>query len=303
MAVFSVIVPVFNAMKYLPSMLKSVLSQSFKDFELICVEDCSSDRSWDILKMFAKVDSRIKIIKNEIHLGPGTSRNIALKQAVGKYISCVDADDIVAKDFLKEAFQMLESKNVSSVWVKPFIYWENEKKYTKMDTFPFLRDLPEGILEISPSNIFCFPAYSWYKFYKKSSIDETVKWSDGLLFEDVEFYYRYYTQNPDVYVINKILYSYRRHGSSIMGQSIYNPAYQRDLFTVIYNIYLFLKEKNLFEKFKKAFLTLIKDSIIDFEGYPAIKDDLEKTVLATLDKIGYPQEYSDLAGVLPFALK
>ena len=299
MVEFSVIIPAYNVVKYVPLALKSLIEQTYKDFEIICVEDCSTDKTLAMLQLFAKLEPRIKIIRNNTHLGPGTSRNIALKMAKGKYISCVDADDVVDKTFLEEAYQKLETENVSSVWVKADIYWQEEKRVTKMNTFPKLRDLPEGKLKISGKNICDFPAYSWYKFYKRESIDDSIKWADGHLFEDVEFYYRYYTQNPDVYVIDKPLYLYRRHSSSIMGRSIHDSAYQRDLFTIIHHIYLFLKEKNLFKKYKKAFLTFVKDSILDFEGYPDIKDALEKTVLETLDKIGYPQEYEDLAKKLP----
>lgn len=299
MVEISIIMPCYNVVKYVPFALKSLIKQTFKDFEIICVEDCSMDETLAMLQLFAKIEPRIKIIKNNKHLGPGTSRNIALKMAKGKYISCVDADDVVNKTFLENAYQKLETEKVSSVWVKADIYWQEEQKATKMNTFPKLRDLPEGKLEISEKNICDFPAYSWYKIYNKDSINESIKWADGYLFEDVEFYYRYYTQNPKVYVINKSLYLYRRHTSSIMGRSIHDASYQRDLFTVIHHIYLFLKEKELFTKYKRAFLVFVKDSILDFYGYPDIKDEFEKTVLETLDKIGYPQEYENLAGKLP----
>lgn len=302
MVKFSIILPAYNVEKYIPLTLKSIYQQVFKDFEVICIEDCSTDKTLDIIKKYKKFDPRLKLIKNKEHLGPGTSRNIALKKAKGKYIACIDADDIVDKNYLQAAYEKLETEKVSSVWIKPNILWEAEKTITKMNTFPLLRDLPEGRLEITPDNIVNYPAYSWYKFFRKNVINESIKWSDGLLFEDVEFYYRFYTQNKDVYVIDKPLYLYRRHSSSIMGKSISDPEYQRNLFKVTENIYSFIKEKDLFEKYKEAFLKLVMQNIKEFAGYEVLRTEYNKTVLQTLKNIHFPEEYSDLAKELPVSL-
>lgn len=294
MAKVSVIIPAFNVEKYITTTLESLLVQKYSDFEIICVEDCSEDKTVKIIKNFANRNKKIKLIQNEKHLGPGECRNIALNNANGKYIACVDADDIVTKEYLSLPINKLEETNINAVWCKANIYWEDEKRTTEMFTFPILQKEKEGFLELTPNNISNYPAYAWNKFFKKDCIDESIKWSNGLLFEDVEFYYRFYTQNPNIYVIDKPLYIYRRHKSSIMSKSIVDINYHKDLFTVTENIYNFLKEKDLFKKYKKSLLKLFMQNVNDFDKFPNLKTELAKTVVKTLKNINFPSEYEDL---------
>ncbi len=90
----SVYMPVFNAAEFLPSAIESILSQTYSDFEFIIVDDHSTDRSWDIIKRFAKKDTRIRHYRNLINLGVSLTSNIALTKCRGKYIARMDADDI-----------------------------------------------------------------------------------------------------------------------------------------------------------------------------------------------------------------
>lgn len=294
MAKVSVLIPAYNSEKYISMTLNTVLDQTFRDFEIICVEDCSTDKTLDIIKNYAKENPRIKLIGKERHSGPGECRNIALKEAQGEIISCVDSDDLVDKNFLKTAVEQLEKHDVTSLWVKAKIFWENENRVTPMFTFPHLKDLPEGLFEITPENISNYPAYSWNKFYKRNSIKENVFWSPDYLFEDVEFYYRYYTQNPYLYVADKNLYLYRRHNNSIMSTSTVDLNYHKNLFYVTENIYRFLNENNLFEKYKKSLLSLMVNNIKEYENFDHIRAELVKTVNTCLKNIGFPEKYSDL---------
>ena len=93
MTVFSIILPVYNVEMYLGKCLKSILRQSFKDFELICINDASTDKSIDILETYAQKDNRIKIITQPQNRGLGAARNTGLEVATGKYLCCVDSDD------------------------------------------------------------------------------------------------------------------------------------------------------------------------------------------------------------------
>lgn len=136
MVEFSIIIPAYNVEKYIEQTLKSVLFQSFKDFEVICVDDGSEDKTLKIIEKYEKKDHRIKILKTKKHIGPGGARNLAIKEACGKYIACVDADDVVMPDFLELPHEKLEKTNVSAVWIKSFIFWENEKKQQKCSHFP-----------------------------------------------------------------------------------------------------------------------------------------------------------------------
>lgn len=89
----SVIIPVHNVEKYLYVCLNSILQQSYQNFEIICIDDSSTDSSLDILEYFAGEDSRIKILKNESNCGIGFSRNKGLNMAQGEYIIFLEGDD------------------------------------------------------------------------------------------------------------------------------------------------------------------------------------------------------------------
>ena len=96
----SVIVPVYNVENYLIQCLDSIINQTLKDIEIICVDDCSPDNSIEILEEYKNKDNRISIIRHSNNQGLGPARNTGLKHANGEYISFVDSDDYIDKNFL-----------------------------------------------------------------------------------------------------------------------------------------------------------------------------------------------------------
>ena len=98
---FSIIVPVYKVEAYLAECLDSILSQSFKDFEVICVNDCSPDGSAKILADYAKKDSRIKVIEHSVNQGLSAARNTGVAKATGEYIYYIDSDDMIAEKTLE----------------------------------------------------------------------------------------------------------------------------------------------------------------------------------------------------------
>ena len=91
----SVLMTAYNRDKFIAEAIESVLASSFKDLELIIVDDCSTDKTLDIAKTFQQIDTRIKVFRNEENLGDYTNRNIAATYATGKYIKYLDADDTI----------------------------------------------------------------------------------------------------------------------------------------------------------------------------------------------------------------
>lgn len=109
--IVSVIMPVFNASKYLPESIESILNQSFADFEFIIVDDASTDSSWSVIKAYAKKDKRIIAIKNPINLGVSLTSNIALSKVKGKFLVRMDADDISFADRIEKELNFLKSNS------------------------------------------------------------------------------------------------------------------------------------------------------------------------------------------------
>ena len=102
----SVVMPAFNAEKYIPSAVKSVLSQTYKDFELIIIDDASTD---DTEKIIGSLDdSRIRIIRNDINRGVAFSRNLGVKEAKGRWIAFLDSDDIWETEKLQKQINLVE---------------------------------------------------------------------------------------------------------------------------------------------------------------------------------------------------
>ena len=104
----SIITPVYNTVKYLKQAIDSVLSQTLTDWEMILVDDCSEDGSWELLEVLAKNDGRIRIIRNNKNSGSGISRNKAIDLADGKYIAFMDSDDLWHPDKLKIQIGLME---------------------------------------------------------------------------------------------------------------------------------------------------------------------------------------------------
>ena len=99
----SVIIPVYNVEKYLRECLDSVINQTLKDIEIICVDDGSSDGSLKILEEYAQKDNRIKVLKQE-HGGVSCARNLALGGAAGEYMLCLDSDDYLELNTLESLY-------------------------------------------------------------------------------------------------------------------------------------------------------------------------------------------------------
>lgn len=103
----SVVMPVYNAERYLCSAVESILNQTYSNFEFIIIDDCSTDNSYELLNNFADRDSRIKLFRNEINLKLPKTLNFGLSQANGDYIARMDADDISHEDRLEKQVRFL----------------------------------------------------------------------------------------------------------------------------------------------------------------------------------------------------
>ena len=105
----SLIMSVYNGEDYLRDAIESVLNQTFKEFELIVINDCSTDKTYEILKRFAELDKRVKVHTNEVNLRLPSSLNKAISYAQGKYIARMDADDICLPERLEKQYKFMEN--------------------------------------------------------------------------------------------------------------------------------------------------------------------------------------------------
>ncbi|HGE6134581.1 TPA: glycosyltransferase family 2 protein [Vibrio cholerae] len=111
-AIISIITPNFNGALYIAQTIESVLAQTFKDWEMIIVDDCSTDSSIGIIERYEKLDDRIKLIKLNVNSGAAVARNIAIENSRGRYISFLDGDDIWLPSKLEVQLNSMKEKNI-----------------------------------------------------------------------------------------------------------------------------------------------------------------------------------------------
>lgn len=189
----SVIVPVYNAEKYLNQCIDSICQQTLKDIEIILVDDASTDGSLAILENYARSDCRVRIIQNT-HIGEGaaSARNAGLAVAQGEYLSFLDADDYFALDMLEKTYQRATETNADVVVFDGVMFQSatgqlietgnilNYAKIPKKDVFSH-HDFPDDIFT-------CTTSAAWSKIYKRTLIEQhtlnfqPIYYADDLLF-------------------------------------------------------------------------------------------------------------------------
>lgn len=130
----SIIMPLYNAAKYLEETLRSVQKQTFRDFEVICVNDASTDDTMKILQNFQTEDSRIQIISNSLRYGAAYSRNRGMKAAKGKYLAFLDGDDIFEEEMFEKAYRAA-LENRADVVLYEYCHVASDVIYNKSKVF------------------------------------------------------------------------------------------------------------------------------------------------------------------------
>ena len=214
----SVILPVYNVGKYLRQSLDSLINQTLKDIEIICVNDGSTDDSYDILEEYKEKDSRIKIIHKE-NKGTGAARNDGLRLATGECIGFVDPDDWVKPNMFERLYQEIKEKNLDIVMCMPDGY---DEKNAVNAPFPYFVDanfehiIDDRIFNWRDLSPFNYPMCVWNKLYTKKMFDDNnIDFAEGLDFEDHKVIFGTLLTAERMYFIREKLYVYRfnREGS------------------------------------------------------------------------------------------
>lgn len=305
----SIIIPVFNVGDYLHQCLDSVLSQDFVDFEVICVDDGSTDNSLDILKNYVQRDLRVKVI-SQTNMGPGNARNVGLKHAKGKYVLFVDSDDFLSKNSLNQIYNNAES-NQSDIVMFDFYQFDelNDKcdrlgchldnMFTDKDlnsfTFSY-RDIKKHVLN---SFFNC-----WFKLYRKSFLDKfNMVFPENIYYEDVIFHVKSLVLADSISFCPDYAYNYRfSNQNSIMS----DKSKIFDIIDVVNSVESFLNDEGIFEEFEVEFYTFKINQLSqyirfwgDSDYFNAVKKEfvlmndssefdfnrLKEPVKATFDKI------------------
>lgn len=207
----SIIVPVFNVEKYLNRCLESLINQTLKDIEIICINDGSTDNSSQVLEQYAQKDNRIIII-NQINSGQSIARNKGLDIAKGMYIGFVDSDDWIDKNYFEKLFEAIERTNsdFACCSIKRMYPYKQSKRLviTKEEIICNLNDKFKYLN--MPSQ--CFPVN---KLYKKELLDKfKIRFSEGRYFEDIPFLLNIVLNFKQMVSVPNITYYYWANPSS-----------------------------------------------------------------------------------------
>lgn len=234
----SVIMPVYNCEKYLKESIESVISQSYKNWELLIVDDGSKDKSISIIESYMEKDRRIRLYKNESEEhGPGIARNYGIEQIQGKYTYFIDADDWIEKDLLQDTVAIAE-KIEADIVPFGFVIEDNGKKIKKplkpCGNYEF-KDFKNIANEIIRG--------TWSECHEliRSELLKNVRHNKYKTCEDICFQMDLLCKVKRVYGIDKEYYHYR-----VVKDSISHDGKWDDLFTEM-SITVWDKERRFLE--------------------------------------------------------
>jgi glycosyltransferase involved in cell wall biosynthesis len=254
----SVIIPVYNMEKYLRKCVDSVINQTLKDIEIICVNDGSTDGSLAILEEYAEKDSRI-IIVNQKNGGLSCARNSGLDIAKAAYITFVDSDDWIESNMCEVFFNIIEKERVDLVVGNVAVIEDIEKDeyiekrsglvaqyYDSFNTARGKHKFSGNFLSYRPS--------AWGKLYKKSIIDKrNFRFPDGLINEDEAWHWYYFSTIKTLYLTDTRFYNRLICVNSIMYNLNVKQEKIFDLIYVLENVYDYLIENRLYRKYKQEY--------------------------------------------------
>ncbi len=219
----SVIIPAYNSGEYIENCLRSIVDNTYKDLEIICINDGSKDNTPDILRKFQKEDPRIILIDQE-NKGISATRNVGLKRAGGELISFVDADDLVHQKYYETLAGEIIAKG-SDIMVTGFERISRTEEYERNQEI----DIPEARI-VPREEFFSDPGikyYVWGKLYRKEILENVFFNEDVRFAEDVLFNAEVFLRNPEIRIarIDLPLYGYLDHNDSLVHTGSYKEKY------------------------------------------------------------------------------
>lgn len=269
---FSIIIPVYNVEKYLEKCLDSIKNQTYKDYEVIIVNDGTKDNSMDIAK---KYDFKIINQKNQ---GLSAARNTGVKNATGDYLLFVDSDDYLEKDLLKELNKSLKNNPDLVRFQIKEVYEDGKEINYPEEEF----QNKSGVEAFSIISKYHFVENAWAYLYKKTFYEKNkFKFKEGTIHEDFGIVPLIIMKANKVNSINYLGYNYLQRSGSIMSQKNYEKTKKK--VEDFYNHYLYLIEEinktSLDSKVFKSFISnslIIKICELDNKDYQEYKKLLKK---------------------------
>lgn len=217
---FSIIIPCFNSFKLMNKCLESLENQTFQDFEVIIIDDCSTDDSYQKLKEYQKHSNlKITLLKNEHNLGPGKTRNLGIEKTSGEYITFIDSDDHIENSTLEILNNvLLKDETIDCIiYNYNFITKHNVIKRKSINKSNSQYVDKKDVLIYANTSTFC------KVYYLKNIKDNNITFPDLMRNEDFVFNKLAFSVSNKIYYCNENLYNYEDNPISLMhNQKYYN---------------------------------------------------------------------------------
>ena len=228
----SIVMPIYNVERYIKKSIKSVLNQTHENFELILVDDGSTDRSGNIADQFAKRDTRIKVIHKK-NGGLSDARNVGMSQATGEYMVFIDSDDYWESDLLKSVFDFNKNGDLDIVvfgYVADFYGADSSITHTENhieETKVIIKE-SQSVVDIKHKNLL---GYAWNKVYRTSLIrGRNLMFAKGVSYvEDILFNSQAFQCAKKVGFLGMPLYHYSQRSSETLGKKYYSDMGDLDI--------------------------------------------------------------------------
>ena len=236
----TIVIPVYNVEKYIYDCLESVRKQTYKDFNVIIVDDGSTDNSINIAEEFCNKDNRFKIISKK-NGGLSDARNYGLNYVDTKYVTFLDSDDFISINTYEKLINNLET-NDNDIVVADIEYY-----YTNINNNFILKGLNTKVSNDINKQSLLSPMFAWNKVYKLEyfkSINQL--YPTGLWYEDIPVTTLLFTNTNKIGYVEEVLYYYRQNDDSIMSQK---SKRNEEIFKILEIVIDNFKQRNIYNKY------------------------------------------------------
>ena len=255
----SIVIPVYNSQRYINECLDSILNQTLDNIEIICIDDRSTDNSFNILQDYANNYDNIKVFRNEENKGAGFSRNRGLSYIKGDYFAFVDSDDFLDETAYEKVFNLVKAEDLDFAMFQ-LINYDDETGEVYTESYYDIKCLGDDYTQkvfnhkdvADIGGIFKISVSPCNKIFNRAFIERIdARFKEGISFEDNIFFFKIFLNAERVSFYKEHLYYRRRRNDSVMG------AYNENNVNVIFISSIILdlfQEEGYYELYKKGLL-------------------------------------------------
>lgn len=272
----TIAISVYNVAEYVRASLDCIVNQTFRDLEILCIDDASTDGTWAILQEYATKDDRIRLFRQEKNLGLSVSRNLAIKEAKGEYLLMLDGDDLFAPDMVEKAYKKAR-ETVADMVIWDYAIFEKGKDLNSKPIEPSILNNKS-----TQDKVFLLrrPAFMWVRLLRLSALrDLKVQFTPTLTKQDIPIHWKLVTSLERIALLPERLSFYRQHPgatSNRKGRIVFSLAYVMDITKQQ------LIDDGYYETYRNEFL---RSRLNLLQGmYDVVKPELKSDALAIIEE-------------------